>query len=483
MKRYLAIIVLLTAAIAGKAEPLSLDMSKASIISTTQSSVFDITIFKFLYPSIDGDGKETILSGLSVFPYKTSSTTGRQILPQNMIIGCHVTITDDSERPSNFGALLYPLNEVYALNYFAEGNDDMTNVLQNNLLVMPDYMGYGETKDSIHPYLIEELTARNVVDGARYGKALMETLTYVEDGNTKNYQMDGDGWKTVICGYSQGAAAALATDRFIEENGYSEDMHLLGCVCGDGPYSEQITMNSYAEDGRLNMPAVAPLVLNGLINYDSLMRKHSVDEYLSPRFLQTGIMRWIQSKTMSLTDISDSLRKKGFVDHTIQAIFRSDIVDCMKGGSANEAYSDLQKAMAHNDLTTGWTPRHRMCLFHSSVDDVVSVNNCTAFMNNNYTGRDGLVKSVIDSIGTHSATGVKFFTDNVLQMIGWLYADAQTWYAAGDDYTPTSIQTIDGGNATYRQNHKIYDLYGRCVDASNLTKGIYIRDGRKFVVR
>ena len=68
-------------------------------------------------------------------------------------------------------------------------------------------------------------------------------------------------------------------------------------------------------------------------------------------------------------------------------------------------------------------------------------------------------------------------------MIGWLYADAQTWYAAGDDYTPTSIQTIDGGNATYRQNHKIYDLYGRCVDASNLTKGIYIRDGRKFVVR
>lgn len=186
MKKHLLFLLLLTIAIVCKASTSSLDMSKASIVSETSGN--GITYFKFLYPSVDADGKEIILSGLVVFPQHTSSTTGKQTMPKNMIIGCHATITKDTECPSNFGASDYPVNETYALSLCAHGVDDITNVTFNNLLIMPDYIGYGQTKSLTHPYLNEDLTGRNIVDAARYGKALMETLTYDEDGVTKNYK-------------------------------------------------------------------------------------------------------------------------------------------------------------------------------------------------------------------------------------------------------------------------------------------------------
>jgi hypothetical protein len=40
------------------------------------------------------------------------------------------------------------------------------------LVILADYEGYGHTASRPHPYLYQELTARQVVDAVRYGIAL-----------------------------------------------------------------------------------------------------------------------------------------------------------------------------------------------------------------------------------------------------------------------------------------------------------------------
>src|SRR5574344_432695 len=482
MKKHLLFFLLLTIAIVGKASTSSLDMSKASIVSKTSGN--GITYFKFLYPSVDADGNEIILSGLTVLPLHTSASTGNQTLPQNMIIGCHATITKDAECPSNFGAAGYPTNEVYALSFSAQGNDDITKVANNNLLVMADYIGYGKTKDLTHPYLNEDLTGRNIVDAARYGKALMETLTYEEDGVTKNYKMNDDNWKTVICGYSQGGSSAMAAQRYIEQNGYSDELHFLGSVCGGGPYSERIVVESYAKDGKLVLPMVAPLVISCLIESYPSMKNHTIDEYLNPTFINTGIIDWIAKKEMTLDEIMIALYQKGFTDYSIENIFNSDIVKCLKGEATSQAYTDLITAVDKNNMTVGWIPQHRIILFHSTTDNVVDVRNCTNFLDKYYTGNSGLVKTKMDSYGTHGETAIKFYSSPYwcMTLVNYLYTDAQTWSLLGDNYTPSSIENISI-NGDIPQNNMIYDLSGRSVKASRLATGIYIRDGRKFVVK
>ena len=60
------------------------------------------------------------------------------------------------------------------------------------LVIMPDYEGYGITADRAHPYLYQELTARQVVDAVRYGLALY---------NSYNLPSFEDDWQSVSLGY------------------------------------------------------------------------------------------------------------------------------------------------------------------------------------------------------------------------------------------------------------------------------------------
>jgi hypothetical protein len=57
-----------------------------------------------------------------------------------------------------------------------------------------------------------------------------------------------DDWKSVCIGYSQGGSVALATHRFIEENGLADELHFAGSVCGDGPYDPVAHLGYYMND-------------------------------------------------------------------------------------------------------------------------------------------------------------------------------------------------------------------------------------------
>ena len=416
-----------------------------------QDMISGAVLFSYKYPSIDADGNKVILSSMmgvprNIFNYRK---------PSNLLIACHETITSNFEAPTNYN------NEGGS---FQTGVGMMLMYARYDairqpccLVIMPDYEGYGITADRAHPYLYQELTARQVVDAVRYGLALY---------NSYNLQPFEDDWQSVSLGYSQGGSVALAVHKFIEENGLADQLHYAGSVCGDGPYDPVAHLRYYITDngenyndqdndktahdaGSVTMPIVMPLILKGMCDSNPLMRQHTVDEYLSQKFLSTGSLDMIAAKKnpkradqfstedvtkryqwqmkyglnnfvnlddpygtgtgsfrvyYNPTEVCEMFYKSTkpfllFGDYTVFGklhqmltpacyeyfITKSNFEDANgKRVIPTERgfMQDLHRALESNNLTVGWTPKHRIAFYHSSYDTVVPFVNLCSFVKN-----------------------------------------------------------------------------------------------------
>ncbi|MBO7120089.1 MAG: hypothetical protein J6W03_07210 [Bacteroidaceae bacterium] len=413
-------------------------------------------VFRFVYPSVDADGNEIMLSGIAACPTPKGASK-----VNNIIIGTHITITADGQRPSaqtnnfardDWGMLMtlaagpkFILNDLggsllitaqvatgaiavalimtgwgafigaplLAVNFItnnlvidqikkAWGNHDYNN----NLVILADYEGYGLTKDRAHPYLYQELTARQCIDATRHGKYLYEhdaDLLYLRHDIRSEF-------RTISVGYSQGGSVAMACHRFVEQNDLVNELHFVGSACGDGPYDPISTLMFYCEkdlEGKgMKMPVVLPLIVKGMLDTNPYMKEHKAEEYFRPEFLETGIMDWIASKNYSTDDIDKKWKKyakdnPGKLDYSsakMRDIMNQECYDYFINIYNNNkntftsaagvpmpehrgVMEDLHLALSSNDMTSGWNPSHPLLLFHSKGDNVVPYVNATRAKN------------------------------------------------------------------------------------------------------
>ncbi|MEQ9304602.1 MAG: lipase family protein, partial [Marinoscillum sp.] len=109
----------------------------------------------------------------------------------------HGTIASDLEAPTN---LKLGNNQMILLSILAS---------TGLVVVVPDYIGFGESVEIMHPYYAEDLTATSVVNAIYASRQLV---------NQKNTNIDSDLY---LAGYSQGGYATMATHKFFEEQGMS----------------------------------------------------------------------------------------------------------------------------------------------------------------------------------------------------------------------------------------------------------------------
>ena len=128
--------------------------------------------------------------------------SGRVYLPKQrylngILVANHYTICSDAEAPSN----IFSMESMFTTKGYA--------------VIMPDYVGYGLSREEIHPYLHWRSAAQTAVDLLNCMPALLDYYGY-------SYPTD-----VVISGYSQGGAVALGVARMIEEqNANAEDNSL-----------------------------------------------------------------------------------------------------------------------------------------------------------------------------------------------------------------------------------------------------------------
>ena len=401
-------------------------------------------LYSYTYPSVDADGNEVTLSSLMAVPTRMVIST-TYAMPNNLIIGCHVTITSNFECPTEYnrsGGWLSWMTDVGMLIDYTRYDETRQACC---LVILPDYEGYGVSKDRPHPYLYQELTARQVVDAVRAGlKLYEENIGFLEFSHFE------DNWKSVCVGYSQGGSVALATHRFIEENGLADELHFAGSVCGDGPYDPVAHLGYYMNDdgetyngkktehekATVSMPIVMPLILKGMCDRNPFMRQHQVKDYLTEKFLHTGVIDFINAKSQdkkenqySTGDINKAFRNmrdygqsypvyndanhewtKIYYDPNVMKemlykddgdnvhgklvqIMTSDAYSYFNSLSSNSSVpsdrgmmKDLHRALASNARVSGWTPSHRIAFYHSTYDTVVPYENLLSFIRH----QDGL---------------------------------------------------------------------------------------------
>lgn len=338
-------------------------MHKASMLDASGFASYHIT-YKYTYMSIDGNNNPTRLSGVIYAPEKKDIEFG--------MLNCHPTVTSNPEAPTGSVA---PDAAVRAM------------ADEKCLVVCPDYCGYGISAYKQHPYLIQDVTARNCIDGylaaIDYIKSVQKTMTYTFAGN----------FHTLVTGYSQGGSAALACHKMLESGIYSQDdlkiINHTKTFCGDGPYSTRATIEQYLEwanssnpdKQNLAYPCVLPLI--GMAAKDSYdkdcMHTIELEDLYTPEFLATGIVDDVRSTAVTTEALNKKVAANGFTkiyEMMSDKIFKQDKTNGKwVFNTETNAYKCLMRALDKNDLTKGWKPQKPIKFLHYKDDLVVPYRN------------------------------------------------------------------------------------------------------------
>ena len=482
-------------------------------------------VYKFNYPSTSVTGDPVVLSSLLCCWAPTTPPKGAAI--ESVHLYSHYTVTANSQCPTSATLSTADFVVLSALFEGAEYDEGKPykSIVKRSIVIMPDYEGYGVSSARTHPYLIQKVTAQQVVDALTYGLELYGKLN-----GANNTLPLKDNWRCFSLGYSQGGAVALAAQRHIEQNGLSDKLHFRGTICGDGPYDLMATMHYYLNDdgtsydvttahneNEITFPVVLPMIMNGMIVGNPAMSQHKLDDYFEQSFLDTGVMDWLSTKNLTTDDINKAWlsqidngtatiggktykapanMKEMFFKHEIPGMIWSSWVawanldkiltpgfySYMKNPDnfinapalTGNAYEDMRYALESNNVCTGWKPQHRIQFAHSKGDMVVPYGNYLAFHNAHPNGLDDMYR--IDntfSKSDHLDAGTMF-----LMGLGTEYFNYFQWVDAA---TPTGIKTMK--DVRGMMSDVWYTIDGRRLSGKPTQKGLYIVNGKKVVIK
>lgn len=122
------------------------------------------------------------------------------------------------------------------------------------VVIIPDYLGFGDSDDMFHPYLHKESTVQTVLDMIRATKELAN--------NYLNVNLSDDLY---IAGYSQGGWATMQVEKAIEQN-HAGEFNLIASACGAGPYDLNYINSYVAQLNTYPMPYFLGYMYNSFFN-------------------------------------------------------------------------------------------------------------------------------------------------------------------------------------------------------------------------
>ena len=284
------------------------------------------------YPSVDGNWDSIRLSGKVVLP--------KEGKPKRMILVSHYTVGSNAEAPSNCFSL--------------EG----ILVQQGYGLIIPDYLGYGITADLVHPYLVMDLTARNVVD---MYLAVRPWLEAVDRAPEKP--------ELILMGYSQGGANTMAVQHLIETEYWNENdpqrIAIHRVFAGGGPYDVKATYERFVVTDTAGYPVAVPLVVQGMIKGNKLNIQMSD---MMQGWLCEKMDPWINSKKYCTSALNTMIGTK--VTHEL---LTKEAMD-----QKSDKVAELYKAMNANSIISfNWQPESPVYMMHSMDDETVPYANAS----------------------------------------------------------------------------------------------------------
>ena len=284
------------------------------------------------YPSVDLNWDTVRLSGKVMLP--------RGQKPKRLILVSHYTVCSNGEAPSNCFSL--------------EG----VLVQMGYGLIIPDYMGYGITRDSVHPYLVMDLTARNVLD-----------MYFAVKPWLKAIDREPEHPEIILMGYSQGGANTMAVEHLIETEYWAvEDprqVKIHRVFAGGGPYDVKATYERFVNTDTASYPVAVPLVVQGMI-YGNKLQMDMRD--LMQGWLFDHLDEWVNSKKYTSAQVNELIGT-----HVTHEMLTDEAMD-----QKSTKVMELQKAMVANSITSfDWIPEAPVYICHSIDDETVPFINAS----------------------------------------------------------------------------------------------------------
>lgn len=170
----------------------------------TSFIVYGVDVYRIVYQTSDLNGNPVEASGALIVPATGSS------LP--LLSFQHGTIREEWEAPSNFLTSYYNTTAYIAATGF--------------IIALPDYLGYGASKNMAHPY----------EHGESLATASRDMLRAVYEFKKVSGKFKDNG-QLFLTGYSEGGYATMALLKLLEEN-HSSEFSVTAASLGAGAYNK-----------------------------------------------------------------------------------------------------------------------------------------------------------------------------------------------------------------------------------------------------
>lgn len=288
--------------------------------------LYNVDIYNVTYITTY-QGESIHASGLVIIPATTATVP--------MISFQHGTTVQQSKVPS---ALSATSEEV--ISYAALAS-------MGFITVVPDYIGFGESKNVFHPYYVEEPTADAVVDMLKAGGKLAE-----EKAVSFSKQV-------FLAGYSQGGYATLAAHKALESDP-SSDFEVIASFPAAGGYDIKAMQEYFF--GLETYPDPYYLAYVGM-SYES-----HYDESILSIFFNEPYASEIPS-------LFNGINSSGDINGSLTDVI-GDLVtdDMLLNGDTDHRYGILREKFEENSLVD-WVPQAHVYFYHGDADITVPLEN------------------------------------------------------------------------------------------------------------
>jgi hypothetical protein len=197
-------------------------------VATEATTVFGYKAYRVPYTTTDELGDEVKASGLFVIPTGMPPTVSQ--IGLSMVSDDHGAIFANIDAPT-----------VYGKTY---GTPDGSAILLTSLggfaTLQPDYIGFGDSNDHYHPFILKKSLATSTIDFIKAVKI------FATNNDIKlNEQL-------FLTGYSEGGYAAMATLQQIEAEG---ELTVTMAAPMAGPYDVNVTAFGIFAQPQLSVPS------------------------------------------------------------------------------------------------------------------------------------------------------------------------------------------------------------------------------------
>jgi len=282
---------------------------------------YDVAFYRITYKTTY-KGNPIEASGLLGIPQNTPTTPA-------LLSAQHGTMTLKSKAPSNFPATFSGFEIAAAAGF---------------ITVIPDYIGYGVSENTFHPYYDQQHSASTVIDLIKAAKYYLQREKIAVSDNL------------FLLGYSEGGYVTMAAQKEIETNP-AHNLTLTGVAAGAGGYDLTGMLTGVATRPVYNSPSLLAFIVQAYnTTYDW---KRPLTDFFSEPY--AGRLPTLFAGTTDIDDINSQLT------NSPATLFNPTFYANLRNPTGETV---LKQALIQNSFLN-WVPKSPTRLYHGTADETV----------------------------------------------------------------------------------------------------------------